>query len=60
MNLALRSFRQLKRLVSQQNNYLTTLITSKTSEMTKDSDEIESASNVLFEIILAAIDSSFI
>jgi hypothetical protein len=55
-----RSFRQLERLVRQQNDYLTTIITSKTSETTNDKDEIESASSVLFEIILAAMDNYFI
>jgi len=55
-----RSFRQLERLVRQQNNYFTNTIISKTSEMTNDNDEIDSASSVLFEIILLALDSSFI
>ena len=49
-----------ERLVGQQNNYFTTIITSKKSEMSNDNDEIESASNVLLEIILLALDSSFI
>ena len=57
---ACRVSRQLKRLVSLQNDYLTTRIISKTSEMINEADEIESASSVLFEIILAAIESSFI
>jgi len=52
--------RQLERLVRQQNDYLTTIITSKIIETTKDKVEIESASSVLFEIILAAMDNSFI
>jgi len=49
-----------ERLVSRQNSYLTAMYTSKTNETTSDSDEIESASTVLFEIILAAMDNSFI
>ena len=55
-----RSSGQLEPLVRQQNIYFTTVITSKKSEMSKDKDEIDNASSVLFEIILLALDSSFI
>jgi len=50
----------LERVVSLQADYFMTLITARASEMINDNDEIDNASSVLFEIILAAIDSSFI